>query len=100
MKKHHNSRPSAYRAVPANDALRFRGSIVTILCNLATLIVYGTALKLSLDGTLALIVFSILTILQFVICAVIGVNYNSKMWLISALVIFLIGCGVVLYSSM
>jgi|GEM_PF-2234662 len=99
MKKHHNSGPSSYRAVPANDALRFRGSIVTILCNLAALVVYGTALKLSVDETMALILFSIMAILQVAICAVIGINYNSKMWLISALLIFLIGCGVVLYSS-
>ena len=98
MKKLHKSRPAPYRVAPMY-AQRFRGNIFTILCNFAALLVYGVFLKLSVDGTLALILFLIMAVLQLAICAVIGLNYNSKMWLISAIVIFLLGSGVAVYAS-
>jgi len=100
MKKQLKTGPAPYRAVSSNDAQRFRGSIVTVFSNFGALACYGTILKLSVDATMALIVFSIMAVLQFVICIVIALNYNSKMWLVSAFMIFLAGCGVVLYSSM
>ena len=98
MKKRHKPRPVPYRAVPVYSQ-KFRGSIFTVLCNFAVLLVYGIFLKLSVDGTLALILFLVMAALQMVICVVIGLTYNSKMWLISAIVIFLVGSGVALYSS-
>lgn len=99
MKQHYKYEPIPHRVVSPVEARRFRGSIFTIFSNLTVLIIYGIGLNISVDGTLALIVFSSMAILQLIICAVIGITYNSKMWLISAVVVFLTGGGVVLYTT-
>ena len=98
MKKHSISRPLPYR-VPSKDAERFHGSIFTIIYNLAALMAYAIFLRFSIDGALVLILFSVIAILQLIVCAVIGFNYNSKIWLISALMIFLIVCAAIVYES-
>jgi len=99
MKKHDKSRPMPHRVVSPIEAQRFRGSTSTVFANFAVLVIYGVSLKFSMDETLALIIFSVMATFQLIICAIIGITYNSKMWLISAVVILLIGCGVALYSS-
>lgn len=83
-----------------NDRQRIESSIFTVLYNFTAVLVYGIFLKFSFEGTLALIMFSVIAALQLIICAIIGFRYNNKEWLISALVIFLIASFVIVYESM
>ncbi|MGN6398121.1 MAG: hypothetical protein ACTHMI_21290 [Mucilaginibacter sp.] len=97
MKKRLKSR-SAVRSVSnyyANhpEQNKFRGTISTIFYNVAALIICGVLLDITLNDTAGMITFFALAVLQIITCLILAVNYNSKMWLFSALVVFLIGCA-------
>jgi len=81
------------------DQKRFQGDITTVLYNVAAAVIYAVFLYFTLDGMTGLITFFVLAIFQIIVCAILGINYNSKMWLLSALAIFLIGCVAFVYLN-
>lgn len=101
MKKRYKSRSAhSWQQVSRIDQKRFQGDITTIFYNVAATITYGVFLELSMDNLAGTITFFVLAMTQMAICAVLGFNYNSKMWLISALAIFLMSCGAFVYVNM
>ncbi|MES2108774.1 MAG: hypothetical protein V4577_08510 [Bacteroidota bacterium] len=98
MRKKHRSQPHPH-PVSRMEQRRFQGNISTIFYNVAIAIIYAVFLNVTLDDTTGTIAFFVLAVLQMVVCVILAVNYNSKMWLFSGLAVFLISCGMLIYIN-
>ena len=98
MRKKRRNWPDQY-PVSRLGQKRFQGDISTILYNIAIAIIYAVFLNVTLDDTTGTIAFFVLAVSQMVVCVILAVNYNSKMWLFSGLAIFLMSCGMLIYVN-
>ena len=99
MKKRLKSRSNRHTVARFDQQLS-HGNLITVFSNVAAVIIYALFLNVILNDTTGLIIFFTLAILQIILCAVMAISYNSKMWLFSALAIFLMSCIAFVYVNM
>lgn len=98
MKRQRRNWPDQHR-VSLIDQQKFQKDGKTVFYNIAAAIIYSVFLYFTLNDATGLIIFFVLAVLQIILCIIMAVNFNSKIWLYSALVMFLLSCTVFIYVN-
>jgi len=98
MKRQRRNWPDQH-PVSLIDQQKFQKDGKTVFYNIAAAIIYSVFLYFTLNDATGLIIFFVLAVLQIILCIIMAVNFNSKTWLYSALVMFLLSCTAFIYVN-
>ncbi|MDF2432506.1 MAG: hypothetical protein JWP44_2137 [Mucilaginibacter sp.] len=72
--------------------------MIIVLLNIAVLMIYTLVLKPLMKGDYDILLLCALLAVHFVLCIITSIFYNTKAYLLSAAIIFLIGFSTCAYA--